>query len=374
MPQNTETNGTAGDGVGRTASLVDCDIHQRWKSPEEIIQYLPPRHRERGVTAPEMLYHNTAGFGREDAIPSDGSDAGSDVALMREQHLEEFDVDYAVLTGNSYLNLPAIPNRDYAAELALAVNRWLIDTWLEEGAPFVGSILVAPQSPERSAEIIREVGTHPQVVQVLIPGGSAQLPYGNPYYWPIYEAAEELGLPIAIHPSTEGHGTSQPPTGAGHPNTYFEWHTLLGTYYMGQLASLLTEGVFAEYPDLKFVFIEGGLGWVPHFMWRMDKNWKGLRAQTPWLERRPSEYIRENVRFTTQPIEEPDDPRHLLQIFEMMHAEETVMFSSDYPHWDGDSPAYGLPPMPDDLRHRILHENARELYGLPEDPAELFTA
>ena len=44
-----------------------------------------------------------------------------------------------------------------------------------------------------------------------------------------------------------------------------------------------------------------------------------------------------------------------------------LMFSSDYPHWDGDSPKHGLPKLPDDLRRRIMCENARELYHLPAD-------
>jgi len=96
----------------------------------------------------------------------------------------------------------------------------------------------------------------------------------------MYEAAEEQNLAMAVHPFSEGHGTSNPPTGAGHPNSYIEWHTVLSSYYMGQLASLVTEGVLVEYPDLRWAFIEGGYGWVPT-SWRLDKNWKGLRSQVP---------------------------------------------------------------------------------------------
>lgn len=361
------------DRSGEGPSLIDCDIHQRWKDEEEVIQYLPDRYKDRGLQSPAILYDNVAEFSRRDAIPDDGGKPGSDLGKMKSHHLNEYDVDYAILTGNSYLNLTALPNRDYAAELAVANNKWVIDRWLSEGGPFVGSLLAAPQKPDRMAEMIRNLGDHPRIVQIVMPYAS-QLPYGHEYYWPMYEAAEEMGLPIAMHPYTEGHGVTRPPTGAGHPDTYFEWHSLLGTYGMGQLVSLTAEGVFAKFPDLNWVFVEGGLSWVPHFLWRMDKNWKALRAQVPYLQKPPSEYIREQVRFTTQPIEEPDDPQDLIRILEMMHAEETVMFASDYPHWDTDSPMYALPPLPDEMEERVFAKNAQELYGLPNDPTSLPTS
>ena len=110
--------------------------------------------------------------------------------------------------------------------------------------------------------------------------------------------------------------------------------------------------------------IEGGFAWVPHVMWRLDKNWKALRSECPWLTRPPSEIIREHFRLSTQPIEEPDNDAHLLQLFAMMDAEHTLMFSSDYPHWDFDSPTQAFPRLPPELKRRIFVENARELYGL----------
>ncbi|MCC2687153.1 MAG: amidohydrolase, partial [Paenibacillaceae bacterium] len=66
----------------------------------------------------------------------------------------------------------------------------------------------------------------------------------------------------------------------------------------------------------------------------------------------------------TQPIEEPGRPGELLQIFKMIDAEKTLMYSSDYPHWDFDNPKLAFPPMPRDLKERILSGTAAELYGL----------
>ena len=70
------------------------------------------------------------------------------------------------------------------------------------------------------------------------------------------------------------------------------------------------------------------------------------------------------MRLATQPIERPDDDTHLLRLLEMMDARRLLLFSSDYPHWDFDSPTRAFPKLPDDLREAIFSTNARELYGL----------
>jgi predicted TIM-barrel fold metal-dependent hydrolase len=205
------------------------------------------------------------------------------------------------------------------------------------------------------------------MVQIIMCSGSRNL-YGQRFYHPIYEAAERHGLPVAVHPGTEGRGISAAPTPSGYPTKYMEWHNILPINYMAHVNSLVCEGVFEKFPGLKFIAIEGGIAWAPHLMWRMDKNYKALRDQTPWLKRKPSEYIREHVYFTTQPIEEPDKPDQINQIFDMIGTDQTIMFSSDYPHWDFDNPQVVLQPIRRELRQKILCDNAMNLYKLYERP------
>jgi predicted TIM-barrel fold metal-dependent hydrolase len=347
-------------------SLVDTDVHQTYRREEEIAQYLPPRYENTGVELPGRLYNNPNGVLRGDAAPDDGGQPGSTVENIRAYLLDEYDIDYGILTGD-LLSACVLPNRDYATALANAYNEWLIDEWLSGSDDrLLGSVLVAPQDPEKAAETIREYGSHPRMVQVIM-NSASRGGYGQPFYWPIYEAAEEMGLPMAIHPANQGAGISAPPTGVGYPRSYFERHNAMPILHIAQLNSLVSEGVFVEFPDLQWAFIECGFTWVPMMLWRLDKDWKGLRDQVPWMERPPSEYVIENVRFTTQPIAEPEKPEHLRQILEMMHAEETLMFSSDYPHWDNDDPGYGLPRMDEPMRSRVRYGNAQELYDLPNE-------
>jgi predicted TIM-barrel fold metal-dependent hydrolase len=336
--------------------LVDCDVHPG-RDQEAIQERLPDHFQAKGPADIGFMWTNPTGGARRDDVESEPDDPASLVA----DHVEANDIDYCLLNDGS-IWLGVHPNADLATATAAAYNDYLIEEWLQYDERLYGSMLVAKQDPEAAAAEIRRVGDHPKICQVLTASGT-RAPYGKRRYWPIYEAAEEMDLPVAIHPATEGNGTSNPPTGAGYPSTYFEWHTLLSANYMGQLVSLVSEGVFAEYPTLQWVFVEGGVTWVPHFLWRMDKNWKGLRSDVPWLERPPSEYVTDHVKFTTQPIAEPDDPSDLQRLLELVDADRTVMFASDYPHWDNDDPERGIPPLDDALERQIFGETAAELYG-----------
>jgi predicted TIM-barrel fold metal-dependent hydrolase len=202
------------------------------------------------------------------------------------------------------------------------------------------------------------------MVQVVMPSG-AQMGYGHRFFYPIYEAAVAHDLPVAIHPGTEGVGISGAPTAAGYPASYLEWHTTLVGSYMAHLVSLVSEGVFQRFPTLRFVMMEAGALWLPPLLWRFDKNWMALRQTTPWLDRPPSTVIADHILLTTQPIEEPEQSQHFTAMLDMFDAGRMLMFSSDYPHWDGDTPDFAARPFPAALRARVMSETARELYKLP---------
>jgi hypothetical protein len=129
--------------------------------------------------------------------------------------------------------------------------------------------------------------------------------------------------------------------GPGYPTHYIEWHTCLSLGFQAHLVSFITEGVFGRFPGFRVVMVEGGVSWLPALMWRLDAEWKALRSEVPWLTRAPSEYRGDHLRLTTQPLERHASDKHLMNIFEAMDAGRVLMFSSDYPHWDLDSPRPG---------------------------------
>jgi uncharacterized protein len=345
--------------------LIDTDVHQ---ALPDLRPYLPSHWRDRWLAVglgAGTGYVNPRGVLRRDTISPRGGGPASDPEFVLEDHLDRYSIDYAVLTGPFVLPLGTDP--DYLNAVAVAVNDATIETWLSVSPRFRGSILVNSDDPEAAVREIERLGDRPAMVQVLMAATTRQ-PCGQRRYHPIYEAAAAYGLPVALHPGAEGSGTAAPPTPVGYPTRYLEWHTLLPLTAMAQAASLVCEGVFERFPTLHVVIVEGGLSWLPHLMWRLDKNFKALRDTVPWLTRLPSDYIKQHIRLTTQPVEEPDDPDHLPQVLVMMAAERTVMFSSDYPHWDNDNPRMLFRRLDPEVRARIMGGTAAELYGLDQPP------
>ena len=348
--------------------LIDADVHNALASTEDLFPFLPAYWREevkaRGLAIPSAGYASSFGVLRADAKPDDAPGGpGSSPAFLMKDHMDRYGIDYAVLTGSFMLSLSLHPDPDYGNALSSAINEWMVATWLAFSPRFRGSIIINHSDPAHAAAEIRKWAGHPQVVQVLMASGSNRL-FGQRFFHPISEAAEAAGFPVAIHPGSEGAGTAPNVTPAGRPTRYMEWHNILPISYMSHLNSLVCEGVFERFPRLKFVAVEGGIAWMPHLMWRMDKNYKALRSSTPWLKKLPSEYLKQHVHLTTQPTEEPPKPGQLLQIFEMIDAPSMVMFSSDYPHWDFDNPRMALPALPREWKERIFWRNAAELYRL----------
>ncbi|MBV9281214.1 MAG: amidohydrolase [Chloroflexi bacterium] len=352
--------------------MIDCDVHNAWTSVQELLPYLDRTFRdyvERGelpggrgsFPRAGRPYLHPEGFKRYDAVPPAGGDAGSDYGLMREQLLDRYHVDVAILTHEEATEISTLANPHYASALARACNDWIVDRWLPRDPRFKASMVVAPQDPAGAAREIRRVGAHPDIVQVLMSSG-AQRPYGDPFYHPIWEAAAEMNLPVAAHLGGQG-GVNVAPTGCGHPTFFWEAHALLCESGMGHVASVLAQGIFERFPGMRFVLIECGVAWLPAILWRLDADYKALRKETPWLKRLPSEYAHDHIRVTTQPLEQPRKPDRLWEALADIDAQDMLLFASDYPHWDFDDP-YQL-RLPPSWKDRIFDGNARELYGLP---------
>ena len=347
-------------------SIFDIEIHARPSSPQDVAQYLPDRYAGRfldgflGDSTPNL--DQRGGNDREDADTSDNCPAASNPELIARQLLDPYGIEWAICTGPIY-NLSTIGDTDYAVALASAFNTWLNDDFVPCDPRFYGVVYVAVQDPKAAVREIEKWAGHGRVSEVFI-GSAGAVPLGHRSHHVIYEAAAANGLPVATHSTMEGRGITGTPTGNGYCSRYIEYHTGLAASALTNVSSLVCEGVFAKIPDFKFVLLEFGISWAQPLMWALDREWKHLRSELPRLKELPSEYLKRQLFYTTQPIEEPKDTRDLVQTFHAVNGNSQIMFSSDYPHWDFDNPVVILPGRDNaDLKRRILRENALALYG-----------
>jgi predicted TIM-barrel fold metal-dependent hydrolase len=350
--------------------MIDCDVHILIGDADEFLDYIDPGQREWFATRgpllglPDYPWAHPVSWFREDAEHDEQRLAGTTVEAIQRQVLDPFGTDIAVLDGDDAIAVSLMASATRAEAFARAHNRWLAERWLSRDSRLRGGVLCPAQDPVAAAAEIRRTAVDERFAHLLLVGG-AERPYGDPRYLPIFEAAVECGLPVAIHSGGEGMGIAAPPGGAGLPNHYIEWHTVGSAgSIMTHLVSMICNGLFDRFPTLKVLMMEGGIAWLPGMLWRLDTNWRGLRTEIPWVTRRPSEVVREQIRFTTQPLEHTDGRDDLLfEMLEAAGAPEILCFASDYPHWDGDDPAFMLKRLPESWRERVMHGTAEDLYG-----------
>lgn len=351
-------------GTAVATGVIDCDLHNVVASIYTLFPYLSEHWREyvnssafRGPV--DTSYPGGAPTSAAPGTKPDDGPPGSSLELMRQQVLDPLGIATGIL--NCAYPLESIHNPDTAFALMRAVNDWQIAEWLDKEPRLKGSIVVPVHYPKEAAEEIDRVGKHPGFVQVVVPVRS-EAPYGNRRYHPIWEAAERNNLVVGVQ---FGGSPGNPPSGSGWYSYYIENMVSMFTVFESQLLSIIVEGVFDRFPNLRMTFIESGWSWLPSFLWRIDKDWKGLRREVPWNKMRPSEYTKKHIRVTLQPQDPSPNPLHVLQMIGQLPGEDMLLFSSDYPHRRYDSVDAALPPgLSPRQRESIVGGTAREWYRL----------
>ncbi len=342
--------------------MIDCVVHAEVASVEHLVPHLPPHWRavvsETGFQGP---YVSTQPAGAPTVcaprfVRADGAIEGSEPGHIA-RVLDRWDADVGVLCCDYAVE--GIRNPDAAAALAAAVNDWLVETWLPADDRFRASIVLPIAQPDAAAVEIERFAGHPRVVQALLPVRSPA-PYGERRYLPVFEAAARGGLAVGLR--WGGH-PGNPPTGTGWPSYFAEEHAGMPAVFQTQLLSLIAEGVFERFADLRLALLGSGFSWLPAFVWRLDKEWRGMRREVPWIRRPPSVVIAEHVRIALQPIDAPASD--LGAVLDELPADDLLMFCTDHPRWQFDADDEGLPGLiPEPMRARIADATARAFYRL----------
>ncbi|MFB6281465.1 MAG: amidohydrolase family protein [Haloferacaceae archaeon] len=343
------------------AAVVDTDIHLS-VSPDEVAAYCDEPYRSHMVNK---------GYA---PLPASGWDRNlrgkiEDYSVKSPEDVqgrlcEEFGVDYPILNPTS--KLPRLPQSDLAVHLMSAYNDLMVDRYLDEYDHFRGLLALATQKPAKAAEEIDRLGDEDGVVGVYLATTGPDKPLGDPRYDPIYRACEDNGLHVAFHGSGGAFMFDFPKQNQGFEQ-FINVHTMAHVWsQMMTLGSVIVQGLPEKFPDLNVTFLEAGLAWVPMMMFRLNKEYSIRRSEAPLLERSPESYVREFY-FSSQPIGESDDPDDMRRIIEVL-GPDSIVFSSDYPHWDFDHPEaldrYLRETFDEDQRRKVLSENAIEAFDL----------
>jgi uncharacterized protein len=343
---------------------IDCDIHPALPGTQLLVPYLDEYWRD--IVLMRGLERDNFDIGayppgsplsaRPDWRPPTGK-PGTDLDLLRRQALDAFGTRYAIC--NVIHGAPVMFSEDLAAALCRAINDWLRAEWLDRDPRLRASIVIPYHSAELSAQEIERCAADRRFVGVLMLA-MAELPLGRRQNWPIYRAAERHGLTINIH---AGSSFRHAPTSIGWPSYYLEDYVVQSQGFAGALNSLITEGVFVEFPRLKVVLMESGVTWLPGWMWRVSKTWRAMRPEVPWNKISPAEMARQHVRVTIQPFDTPPKPEQVQRIIEEIDADEMFLFSTDYPHWHFDGTDAVPDFLPEALVHKMLFDNPMETYA-----------
>lgn len=340
---------------------VDCDMHPMVPHMGDLAPFLPAPWREafesRGIPDFDSISYppNAPLSARPDWRDADRA-VPSRVEDFRNAILDRWGLSHAI--GNCCYGVHLVYSEDMAAALACAVNDWMANVWLDADPRMRASIVVPWQSPERAADEIERCAADRRFVQVLLPA-MVEAPLGRRHYWPIYKAAARHGLPIGIH---AGSSYRFPVTPVGWPSYYVEDYASQSLAFQGQVASLICEGVFSKFPDLRVVLIESGVSWLTPFLWRLTKYWRGTRSEVPWVDRPPIEIARDHIRLTAQPFDAPDDAAVVGRILDQLQSDEMLLFASDYPHWQFDGDAAVPSGFSADMLQKIAVRNPLKTY------------
>lgn len=321
--------------------VVDADFHMT-EQMDDIGPYLPDR-----------WHHLLTGGGRFDGFydpfPSSGvvpvhilsgrAQTHHPNAVRTTEDVREgmalFDTDAALVTpGDVMLDLSMVHHDELATALASAYNEFYLAEIADDS--LLGAIAIAGQRPGRAAEEIEERAGDSAVAAAYLPTGGLNPPLGDGRYDPIYEACERYDLPLVMHSTASAPMLSFPRQFEG-LNRAMANHAIAHPFqHIVNVVSMLTTGVPERY-DVDFVFQESGLGWIPYYMHRLDEEYFAQREDAPLLEKPPSEYMKEDFYYTSQPVEGLQTaPKYVCSMARHMGAEGNLMWASDYPHHDFD--------------------------------------
>ncbi len=294
-----------------------------------------------------------------DHIPYGGGDPNERVELAGRENLEK------VLLYPTLGLLWECETGDPELTLAYqrAYNRWIADFCRDSGGVLVPIAHLSLLDAEGSAAELRRAVADGCRGAFLCPFNHAEKAHGHPDHDPIYAAAQDLDVPMAIHPTIEPRWAVPIRFKRLGIASEFHYNTMLRQGAQQSLLSFFALGALDRFPRLKLGVLESGCGWIGAFLDRMDASYATNLGKTIPLTAPPSEYFRRQCFISGDP-DETAAPLILDHV-----GAHCFMWATDYPH--PDHPSTWVPalqrfvePLSESTRAAFLGGNVRRIYGL----------
>jgi predicted TIM-barrel fold metal-dependent hydrolase len=251
-----------------------------------------------------------------------------------------------------------IEDPDLACAVAKAYNNWLRDYCKVAPARLKGLAVLPLRDVTESVRELRRAVTTLGFVGVAFPPGALNKAVSDDYFHPIFEAAEELHVPIMFHA-----GSLRIPGIERFDHQYLPAHTLSHPYeQMVALMCTMYGGLLEQFPSLNFAYVEAGAGWLPFWIERIAEHYERRAREVPRMKHSPQEYLRSGRIFVTCEADEST-----LESVVQLCGEDVVLYASDYPHWDSQFDAVqelrNRESISDAVKTKILNGNAKRLFG-----------
>jgi predicted TIM-barrel fold metal-dependent hydrolase len=272
-------------------------------------------------------------------------------------------VDAQVLYPTLGLLLYGLPSSELVTELFRAYNDWLAEFVSVEPRRLKGIALINVD------DVAGGVGEVQRAAKLGLAGAAIavgpQTPYQAPEYETLWDAAEDVGMPLSLHA-----GTNRPGTGFDILNLDFASPTmpslLSNMDHHARLAvgDMIFGGVFKRHPQLRVGIIEQDAGWIPYWLWKMDTAYEEFLADRSLdVGMLPSDYFHRNVFVSFQEDVSAIAQRDAVGV-------DSLTFGTDYPHYEGTFPqtrarlADLLADCTDEERSKIAGGNVARIYGM----------
>ena len=327
-------------------------FHRSGTPPYGINGDLAMRYQDVGGRIP----HQAARSEKVDADDIAAAGGHRDLVLAKRAY-EAMGIDVQVVFPTPMLFLGMHPQFDMEAILGKAYNRWLVEHILSKDPKLKTMMFLPFNDPESALETIEEFGDAPGCVGFMVTSVRYKAVHHN-HYMKVYKALEERGLPIGFH---AGYYWQDP--FMMQVNRFGSMHALSFVWCnVVHMTNWIMNGLPERFPNLDVVWIESGLAWVPWLMQRLDHTYLMRSSEAPLLKKLPSEYMKE-MYYTCQPLE-ADHPKAVELTFEMINAKTQLLYASDWPHYDFDTPSviWDLPFLDEEAKRNILGLNAKRVF------------